>query len=394
MTPSVDPSTRYIKLDPRDFGGSRFALRLWHGMTLGAFLRMMSGNWRHVSRERYGLVASVLTLSLGNSVLKTASQAIYGRRIAATVIAPDPVFIIGYWRSGTTWLNQLMACDPRLASPTGAQVFMPETFLVTGAVIRPAVHRLIRGKRPMDNVEVSMKSVEEDEIALANAGAPSLFHHVAFPECDPPGGLLYPQDMTPEARKVWVRIWLRFLRTLQMVNPGKRLLLKSPGHTVRLAEIMDLFPNARFIHIARDPYRIVMSSLRSGRSLTASQSFYTGPIDLDRMRQKELARFRRFHACYDTLKPLIPPGQLAEIRYEDLRRDPVSVLCGVYDRLDLGDFAPLEPRLAALVAAQEGYSTNRFDMAEEEEAAIWEGCRAYFDRYGYRRLSQRQEAAG
>ena len=53
---------------------------------------------------------------------------IYGRRIAATEIKEPPIFIIGHWRSGTTYLHELMVCDERFAYPDVLRMLRAEPF--------------------------------------------------------------------------------------------------------------------------------------------------------------------------------------------------------------------------------------------------------------------------
>ena len=51
-----------------------------------------------------------------------------GDDIAKTEM-PDPVFILGHWRSGTTLLHGLMAQDDQFAYPRIYQVSNPHSFL-------------------------------------------------------------------------------------------------------------------------------------------------------------------------------------------------------------------------------------------------------------------------
>jgi hypothetical protein len=42
----------------------------------------------------------------------------YGRAVRRTELVADPVFILGHWRSGTTYLQKLLSLDSRHAYPT------------------------------------------------------------------------------------------------------------------------------------------------------------------------------------------------------------------------------------------------------------------------------------
>ena len=51
-----------------------------------------------------------------------------GDAIEATRVEA-PVFILGHYRSGTTYLHELLSNDPGFASPNRFQAFNPSTFL-------------------------------------------------------------------------------------------------------------------------------------------------------------------------------------------------------------------------------------------------------------------------
>ena len=49
---------------------------------------------------------------------------------------PGPVVILGYYRSGTTFLQFLMNCDPNLYSPRWSQCFSPQGFWLSWTFLR------------------------------------------------------------------------------------------------------------------------------------------------------------------------------------------------------------------------------------------------------------------
>ena len=61
------------------------------------------------------------------------------------------------------------------------------------------------------------------------------------------------------ALEAWRRTLYRFLQRITFRNP-KRLVLKSPPHTCRIRLILEMFPDARFVHIHREPYVIYQST--------------------------------------------------------------------------------------------------------------------------------------
>lgn len=47
-----------------------------------------------------------------------------------------------------------------------------------------------------------------------------------------------------------------------MANDGKQLLLKTPAHSGRIPMLLKMFPNTRFIHIYRNPFLVISSTLK------------------------------------------------------------------------------------------------------------------------------------
>ena len=50
-------------------------------------------------------------------------------------------------------------------------------------------------------------------------------------------------------------------------------MLKSPPHTFRLPMLQQMFPQARYIHLVRDPYDVFPSTVRLWKSLYAAQGY-------------------------------------------------------------------------------------------------------------------------
>lgn len=91
-------------------------LRVWHGMTAGAWFWMLVDNRFAISPSRIPMAVILSLISLVNSVLALIQQILLGRRIARTRIHRAPIFI-GHWRSGTTLMHELLALDQRYTYP-------------------------------------------------------------------------------------------------------------------------------------------------------------------------------------------------------------------------------------------------------------------------------------
>ena len=63
-----------------------------------------------------------------------------------------------------------------------------------------------------------------------------------------------------------------FLKCVTLRSP-KRIVLKSPLHTSRVRTLLSMFPNAKFVHIVRDPYVIFPSTVSLWKRLYRDQGF-------------------------------------------------------------------------------------------------------------------------
>jgi len=357
---------------------------LWHGMTMRAWLSMLREHEFAISRKRLGLVLSVSAVSLFNSLFAALTRLKYDRKLDQVDIEQDPVLIIGFQRSGTTFLNELMGCDPRLAYPSNLHCFTPEHHLLTGNKLRERLLKAEVKTRPMDNVEVHPDAPQEDEIALLLMGVHSPYSVIAFPDHFARFRSKLENEYFDETRrKAWDRAWSKFLRAVQYLNPGKRLLLKSPTHTVQIQRILDHFPNAKFIHITRDPYKIFNSNLKLGPALTSQFGLQETALSPARFVRELVNGFRIFHEAFSRQEVLIPEGNLVRVAYEDLVKAPEDEMRRIYETLNLGDFDPIEEPLRAYLDSRAAYKTNPFVMPSELVDVINTHWASYFEDYGY-----------
>ena len=111
----------------------------------------------------------------------------HDRRIAAEPLASWPVFIIGHWRSGTTYLHNLMSHDPQFAWMSFSRSAMPLDCLTPIRPGRDLMNLLLPKTRGMDAVAMDGDTPQEEEIALGILG------EICFYRC-----LYYPRSMEQE----------------------------------------------------------------------------------------------------------------------------------------------------------------------------------------------------
>jgi hypothetical protein len=355
---------------------------MWLGYNLASWVRLLVRNRFAVDFSRLHIALIVSVTSIHHSALGLLERLIYGRRIARTQVHPSPIFVLGHWRSGTTLLHELFACDPRLGYPDTYECFAPHHFLLTSGWVPRWFPWSLPQRRPMDNMPVGWQKPQEDEFALCLLGQPSPLAHVAFPNrIGPNDPSLHVECMPSSARRRWQTALVRFMRRLTLAHSGKQLVLKSPPHLCRIPLLLEAFPEARFVHIVRDPYAIYPSTLKLWRTLYAHHSLQRP--NWRGLREHILSTFETMFESFEHHKKQIPPGRLYEIRFEDLLHDPISHMKKIYEALDLGDFEPARGPMEAYLASVRDYEGNQFMLTVEEEETISKRWASVFERYGY-----------
>lgn len=360
---------------------SEWAPRIWEGCDFFAWLRIL---WRHrfAVHLRYQYISVIVTVvSFFHTLLKCLQEAIYGRRIRATKITQPPIFIVGHWRTGTTLLHELLIQDPRHGYPTTYECLEPNHFLLTEKVVTKLFWFLMPSQRPMDNMKAGWDRPQEDEFALCMLGQGSPYLHIAFPNQTPKyQEYLDFAGVSPRTIKSWKRGLLRFLQAITF-KTGKRLVLKSPPHTARIPVLREMFPDAVFVHIVRNPYVVFPSTVRLWKTLYEKHGLQKP--NFQGVEEYVYSTFVRMYQRLEEGKKLLRPGRFYEIKYEDLVADPEGEMRKLYERLGLDGFEQCLPHLRAYLASVKGYETNRYEMSPQQQAEVTRRWGDVIRRYGY-----------
>ncbi len=357
--------------------------RFWHGMRLLPWLRLLVRHRFSISPSRWPMTVAITFFAAIHSVLYRVQEALIGGHARSTEIRVPPLFVIGHWRSGTTMLHELMVLDERHNSPTTYQCFAPSHFVLTAKFVTRWFNWLLPAKRPMDNMAAGWMKPQEDEFALCNLGIPSPYLTMAFPNHPPQ----YPQyldlkALAPAEREKWKEALRWFLQRLTLQDP-RRIVLKSPPHTARVATLLEMFPDAQFIHIVRDPYEVYSSTDRLWHSLYQVQGLHVPRFE--GLHEYILDSLDRMYTAFEADRHLLGPNQLYEVRYEDLVQSPVEQMRAIYEHLGLGGFEEMLPRLQRYLEGVRDYQTRTTTdtLAENTRSDIAHRWGRFFQRFGY-----------
>ncbi|QJW99474.1 sulfotransferase family protein [Frigoriglobus tundricola] len=359
----------------------QWAPRIWESTDCFSWLRMLRANHFAVHPAYWYIAGIVSVNSVLNTVLRWTLDGLYGERVRETGIDRHPVFVIGHWRTGTTLLHELLIRDPQFGFPDMQDCCNPHHALLTNGFYKRYGRWLLPEKRPMDNMRFGWERPQEDEFALALLGLPSPYTDFAFPNRPPmhPGALDL-SGLTPAELRKWKRLFVRFLKEVT-VRTGKQLVLKSPPHTARVPTLLELFPDARFVHVVRDPRVVFPSTLNLWKSMARTHG-----LQRPEWPGLEEKVYREFRVIYDRLeeaRPLLKPGRFHELRYEELVQDPVGEMKKVYAGLELDGFEAARPRLEDYLRQTAGYETNKYELTAAQRDTITQRWGDVMRRYGY-----------
>jgi hypothetical protein len=123
--------------------------------------------------------------------------------------------------------------------------------------------------------------------------------------------------------------------------------LKCPFHLWSLESLIRVYPDARVVHMHRDPAETVPSTCSLCLAIRAARSDRVDPREIGRY---WLARIARAVDDLDRTRKAVPPGRLLDVRYTDLMADPVGTMRRICEFAGV----PLSDRAAT---AMRGYLT-------------------------------------
>ncbi len=291
------------------------------------------------------------------------------------------IVVLGYWRSGTTLLHDYLSLDTRFGWPSTYSCMHPQHFMMTQTAALRAPPRVIR--RPMDDVEISPSSPQEDEFALLALGARSPYEALLVPaRLGETLRLGDPLDLPEEECQRWQNTFEYFLRGVSAVEDYRPLILKSPPHGYRVRLLRKILPGARFALIVRSPMVVYESAVRMWRKLFEAYSVGHIPPE-EETRRAVLEDRPRFEAKLMAGLSDLPPDRLALIRYEHLVSNPFEAMEALYAKLRLDGFPALRIAMEASIARRAGYRARNAVPPADWKRRLQSQWQAIFERYGY-----------
>ena len=370
----------------------------FHPCTFASPLLWMRLVWDNggIPRRYWRKFAGILAMSAPATPLRLAEWAVFSRKITRTPIDKPPLFVLGFPRTGSTHLQNLLAQDPQWGCFTTFQcVTAPFSFVASGRIRRLLEKGMAAAgeqTRPMDNVKITLDSPQEEDVAVAAVSRLSAVHQLAFPKRGrellakyvmmgtgpdgTPDGSLSAQEL-----RQWERVYVREVRKVVLHSGGKPPMLRNALNIARADHLARLFPGAKFIHIVRNPYAVYPSMMHLNRTLLPL--YQLDDYDWDEVEQQLVDGYKLMMSKYMRNREQIPDERFAEVRYEDLDRDPLGELGRLYEELDLPDWSVARERIEAYLKTVAGYRKNRFTLPQATIDRITDEWGFAVDAWGY-----------
>lgn len=302
----------------------------------------------------------------------------YDPLIETHALNEHPVFVLGHWRSGTSFLQELLSLDERYATCTLFQCLFADCLLSTRRWLPPLIDGMASTlgiRYPIQDRPLSASLPAEEEIAMLC---------LTDPDCSNWGQIFpkYFQDYIPrDARpnEEWLAGYDYVVRKLSFASGGKRLVLKSPMNTARLAVLQAAYPDAVFVHIHRHPLDVYASSRRLWKMILGQSALqHLTTIEFE---QLILDAYELVSRRYLDDLASVSSERLVDVAYEELKADPARIVDDIYARLGLGT-APTE-RIRQFTEHAEAPSIKPRDLDASLEERIRERWAFAFVAWGY-----------
>ncbi|MGB1277385.1 MAG: cytochrome P450, partial [Nannocystaceae bacterium] len=201
-----------------------------------------------------------------------------------------PVFIVGFPRTGTTLLHNLLAQDPDNRVPLLWELMWPSPPPDPGTRASDPRIKLVRKRlRVADIVAPQLRAIH----SLDPTGPEECYHLFQLTFANPlfDAEAHVPAYMSMLEKLDWrgpYRYHKKVLKLLQWKVKGARWVLKAPSHLHTLDALLAVYPDARIIHTHRDPCAVAASFCST---YEATRSLYSNTLDLEQLGREWVARW-------------------------------------------------------------------------------------------------------
>jgi len=311
----------------------------------------------------------------------------------------SPLFILGNFRSGSTFLHRLLSRDKGnftslrtwdiFITPSIAQRKIARLFAEIDSHFGDPLRKLMIAidRRSLGRVNfhhTSFFEPEEDENILLHIWS-TFFVGVMFPFLDELPPYQFFDDAIPEHERKRIMQFYRgcIQRHLYATGGKKHFVSKNPAFSAKIETLMDIFPDARIIYLARNPLDMLPSTVS-----WLSYAWHIFNVPLEKYpHRREILDFTQYWYRHPLDYLDRNPSQNKMILlYDDLIQKPEETIRSFYHRFGFTDQLALEQIVREAVndtrrfKSEHAYSYEEMGFTREQILASYADI---FARFGF-----------
>lgn len=301
-----------------------------------------------------------------------------------------PTVIVGLPRTGTTLLQRILGCDRRFYPMLAWEARFPAPFTEpNGSVADPRIARAVAMTDAMIAANPNLLSIhplnalepDEEGILLEHTFQSFFDSYADIPSYTQ---WMWEHDQTPAYR--YLKRMLQFIQwqKRQRSETAQSWILKTPHHLRQLHVLFDVFPDVRIIQTHRDPLKTIPSIGSFAFNMWKLAMTNPDPKRAGRQWSDIWSRGMRESLA---LRDRLPSDRFHDIWFADTIHQPLAVIKGIYQYLNLSFPAETQERMLKYLEDNSRekrplheYSLDYYGLSEEQ---IKIDFKAYRERFNF-----------
>ncbi len=254
---------------------------------------------------------------------------------------PDPVFIVGNYRSGSTFLHRLLLRDPQFTCLKAWEIYFSPALShrwfirnlnrVSQRIGNPLEKLVNAFDRSLNDIysmhKTGMFTYEQDsQLFYHTWSSYNLFAAFPFPELARKY-IYYNQEVSEKRRKGEFTYYREILKRQMFLHPGKQYIAKNPDFSPAIETIKEFFPNAKFINLVRPAEQMIPSMVNLWASNWRAYGSPGEPFPLIDVLQEQAKHWYRYPL--ERLAEL-PSNRYLMVEFENFVDNPKKEIERIY----------------------------------------------------------------
>jgi hypothetical protein len=238
--------------------------------------------------------------------------------------------------------------------------------------------------RPMDEIKINADLPGEEEHSLGAIDKYGFFHSMIFPRnFKTYASYKSFENAKPKDLERWKKRYAHFIKKIAYKNEDKKLVLKNPANTYRVKHLIEMYPNAKFIHLYRNPYEVYASSIRFHLDTFGLFSLQTW--NEEKVKQNVLDIYNELYIDWEKKIQDVPKENWLDVKYEDFIKEPMKTLEEIYRKLDIQGFSKNKEKFIEFIESQKDYQPRTYEFTDEFIAKVNDECDHIFKLFDYKK---------